>query len=59
MIDHALFSFVFINFKDGCHLNIRTALFITENLHIVISLDTVTDDAQMDLFHIFILSDRQ
>ena len=45
MIDHALFSFVFINLKDGCHLNIRTALFVTENLHIVTSLDTVTDDA--------------
>ena len=59
MIDHALFSFVFINLKVGCHLNIRTALFVTENLRIVTSLDTVTDDAQMDLFHIFIISDRQ
>ena len=45
MIDHALFSFVFINLKDGCHLNVRTALFVTENLRIVTSLDTVTDDA--------------
>ena len=45
MTDHALFSFVSINLKDGCHLNVRTALFVTEDLHIVTSLDTVTDDA--------------
>ncbi len=45
MIDHALFSFVFINLKDGCHPNIRAAPFVTENLYIVTSLDTVTDDA--------------